>query len=512
MEDEVSEDLIFGNDTVEQDNTLINFNGHQIKPVKIVANLDNVDVDEINNTKTIDELFLSTVSYYPIISILIFLTSIVLGILSSLPLLSYGKNRQLETLFDEATCIIRMLFGILIFSGSWFEIIDNCYQYLCKNKPEHQVLKSNIYLTIIKMVIIIVFAAIYSILYAWNYWILPDVLIKYISVPCYFLVLLRIFYQRAVIQFQTRADSSEVNRKKNILIASIKRTLKICKNNAEHAALILKEITNTEILPDVREHTIKHSFLFAIKNDHTFYRYDKEDLTNRYENDIYDKWETIRTNLLNIFLGIAYVALMITLINQYENLVVDIFHSFNISGISHIHGILWGSTMISIIEAGLFILATYNIHHNYLRKFMSITSFKLLQEKLRLLIIYSPMIVAGVILAMTRLESSYIAFAKLATMLMLNKDIGYMLISIGMALSFLVEMNFMIKTEIFIMNSVLRNIITSRFIPNCMFDNSYLKHKRDVAHLIVYGKRMVAIIRNLTDDCVLQMMKNILHR
>lgn len=509
---EISEDLIFN---TEKDNTLINFNGYQIKPVQIVPDINNVDVNEVNNIKAIDEIFLSRIIYNPAVSLLTFLLASGLGILSALPLISYEKNVQIETIFDEITCIIRGIYGMLIFTGCWFDLIDNFYQYMFKNLPEHRnnVLKTDPYVYTVKTTAILLFAGIYSLPYAWNYWILPNTIIRYITVPLYFLILLKIFYQRTVIQFKTTSNSSEVDRKKNILIASVKRTIKICKENPEYANIVLDELNDTTILPNFLDHKVKYSLLFAVKNDHTFYRYDKEDLTNQYENDIYDKWKTIRINLLNLFLGVIYIALFITLTNQYENLIVGIFHSFNITNINYdIGSILWGATWIAMIEAILFILATYSIHHSYVKKIMSLNNFKVCKEKFRSLIIYSPMILAGVILAMTRLESSYIAFAKLATLLQLKRDIGFFLIVVGMGLSFLVEMSFMIKTSIYIFNKSMREIMTNSWIPDCVSSFTYFKHKRNVAYLIMHSKRMIAIIDNLTDDCVLQLMRNILQR
>lgn len=491
-QDEVSEDLIFN---IEKDNTLINFNGYQIKPVAIIANTDN---------KIIDDLLLSELSYHPIISLLIFIFSLTLGILSALPLINYGKNIKLETLFDEVICIIRTIYGTLIFTGLYYDIISVIIQFLFGKKVEQQdsIIKNNFFTNINKTLIITLFATIYSLPYAWNYWILPETLLPYLTVPLYFLILSRIFYQRANIQFGVRADSSEVNRKKNILIASVKRTLTICKENY-NASTILTNINTADV---------KHSLLFTVKNDHMFYQHDKEDLTNRYENDIYDKWEISRTNLLNIFLGIIYISLLITLINQYESLMVDIAHSLNITTNHQIHGILWGSTWVAIVEAALFILATYNIHHNYLRKIILAFNIKICKQKLIKLLLYSPIIAAGIILAMTRLESSYIAFAKLATVLLLTKDLGYFLITMGMALSFLVEMTFMIKTSIYVFNNTMRSILTSSLIPTFICNNEYFKQKRDLAQMTILGKKIIAIINNMTDDCILRLMKNILQR
>ena len=502
------EDDIVENETEE---SIIEYENYQVKPILAIQNVKIFNIDETENLKLIDKIFLKKFQHHPFVSILIFTISIILGIFSCLPLAAYNSNIELRTLFDLITCIIKAICGGLIFTACWFNLIDkfliSIYEYY-DEKYISNIFEDKRCHNIIKKCIIIFFSSIYALPYTWDYWISPNISIKYISVPLYFLSLLQVFYQRTNEQFQSSANSSTINRKREILLNSIKRMIKMCKYDSDSSNKILDELNNNPIqhVNDLNV-KVKFSLMFAVSKNIIFYKDNKEELTSQYEDDNYDKWKSTRTTLLNLFLGITYVALLITLINQYENLLVDIFISENSTHIENkINAILWISIWTSIIEAGLFILATYNIHHNYLRKLLLIADSYMCRKQITMIFIYSPMITAGIILAITRLQSSYIAFAKLATFLELRKDLGFFLITVGMALSFLIEMGFMIKTCIYIINNSWRNILISRFMPD------YIINHKNLALIISHGKKMTTIIRMLNDDGIRLVMAKVLQR
>jgi len=505
------ENIFFTKDRTDQ-SAIINFDNYQIAPIKT----DNYDSETIIKLKFIDKFFKfdSNKSYY--LSIIITIISIIIGTTACLPLAGYQGDIELLTLFDLITCIIKAICGGLIFIGCWFNSINGviCNIYIYMSKKEYDNTEKQIYedffkepgiLHYIKNIMIIFFASLYALPYTWDYWISPNTLIKNFSIPLYFLSLLLVFYNRTIEQFKLSANTFTVGRKKNVLLDSVNRVIKNSKEDSETANKIIEKMN--DMIND-----IKLSTIFAINGNYIFYDENKEELTELYEEDSYDRFKSTRKTLLNLLLGIIYISLLITLIYQYQNLLVDILITNSTTIINDPNTILWMAIWIGIIEAGLFILATYNIHYNYITKLLKLGNCSIIKNKIIKLIIYSPMISAGVVLAITRLQSSYIAYATLATLLELRKDMGFFLIGIGMALSFSIEMNFMIKTCIHVINTTLRNMLTSGFIPQFFFKLDYINNKKNLALVIIYGKKMKRIINSLNDDGINFLMKTILHR
>jgi len=506
------EHIFFTKDTPEE-SAIINFENYQIAPIKT----NNYELEITTKLKFIDKIFLFDEKKPYYLSILITIISILIGTLASLPLAGYQGDIQLLTLFDLITCIIKAICGGLIFIGCWFDyingIINNIYVYMYTkeyNQTDKQIyqdlFKSHDNLDYIKNIVIIFFASLYALPYTWEYWISPNTLIKTISVPFYFLSLLLVFYNRTIEQFEISANTFTIGRRKKVLLDSIDRVIKNSKEDTHVANKIIEKINEDN------DNNIKLSTIFAINDKYIFYNQHKEELTQLYEDDNYDRFKSTRKTVLNLSLGVIYVSLLITLIYQYQNLLDDILTINGTNIIKNPDTILWIAIWTSIIEAALFILATYNIHYNYITKLLKIENCIILKNKITKLLIYSPMISAGVILAITRLQSSYIAYAILASLLQLNKNMGFFLIGIGMVLSFSVEMNFMIKTCIHIINTTLRNILTSKFVPNFLFTINYVNRRKNLSLVIIYSKKMKKIINSLNDDGINFLMNKILHR
>jgi hypothetical protein len=505
------DNIFFTKDKINQC-AIVNFDNYQITPIKI----DNLDIETIIKLKFVDKIFKFDCNKSYFISIIITLISLIIGITSCLPLAGYQGDIELLTLFDFVTCIIKAICGGLIFIGCWYNSINKFVHniYIQINKKEYDDSEKQIYgdffkesgiLHYIKKISIIFFASLYALPYAWDYWISPNTLIKNISVPLYFLSLLLVFYNRTIEQFKSSDNTFTIGRKKNILLDSINRVIKKSKEDPEITNKIIEILTN-----DIND--IKFSVIFSVNDNYIFYDKNKEELTELYEEDNYDRFKSIRKTLLNFLLGIIYISLLITLIYQYQNLLVDILITNSTTIIDDPNTILWIAIWISIIESGLFILATYSIHYNYITELLKLGNCSIIKNKIYKLIIYSPMISAGIILAITRLQSSYIAYAVLVTLLELRKDMGFFLIVVGMALSFSIEMNFMIKTCVNIINMTLRNILTSQFIPECLLRINYINNKRNLALVVIYGKKMKKIINSLNDEGINFLMKTILHR
>jgi len=511
---EENENILFTKDEdIIHQNTIINFDNYQVVPVKI----DKYDDETNNKLKFIDKVFQFDICNSYSWSIIITLISITIGTIACIPLAGYQGDIELMTLFDLITCIIKAICGGLIFVCCWNNSINSLICTICSylSKKEYNNNEREIYsnffkehgiLHYIKIIIIIFFASIYALPYAWDYWISPNTLIKNLSVPLYFLSLLLVFYNRTIAQFKSSANTFTINRKKNVLLDSVDKVIRKSKEDYEISNKILIEI-DSDISND-----IKFSSIFAVNDNYIFYDKNKEELTSLYEDDSYDRFKSTRKNILNLLLGTIYISLLITLIYQYQNLLVDVLTINNTIIIDDPNTILWMAIWISIIESGLFILATYSIHYNYITKLLKIGNCQTIKSKITQFVVYSPMIAAGVLLAITRLQSSYIAYATLATLLELRKDIGYFLIVIGMALSFSIEMNFMVKTCIHILNATIRNILTSRFIPNCFLKINYINNKRNLSFVIMHGKKMKVIINSLNDEGIYFLMKTILQR
>ena len=511
------DNIFFTNDKINE-NCIINFDNYQISPIKT----DNYDSDELFKLKFIDKIFNFDDKKYAITSIIIAMTSIIIGTIACIPLAGYQGDIELLTLFDLVTCIIKAICGGLIFVGCWYDFINefiyNIYFYINKkdyNYEEKQVhkdfLKESGILHYIKNTVIIFFSALYALPYTWDYWISPNTLIRNFSVPLYFLSLVLVFYNRTIEQYKSSANTFTVGRKKNVLLDSVNRVLKKSKESFEITNKIIEKLIVDNISNDI-SNDIKFSIMFSVNENYIFYKDNKQELTELYEEDNYDKFKSMRKTLLNLLLGITYISLLITLIYQYQNLLSDILMTNSTIITNDPNTILWVAVCVSIIEAALFILATYNIHYNYITKILKLGNCLIIKNKMIKFIIYSPMISAGIILAITRLQSSYIAYAILASLLELRRDMGFFLIIIGMALSFSIEMNFMIKTCIHVINTTLRNILTSKFIPQCIFKLNYINNKRNLSLVIIHGKKMKKIINSLNDEGINFLMKTILHR
>ena len=504
------DDMFFTKEKVDQC-TVINFANYQISPIKS----DNPEI--IDKLKIIDKIFRFNSDKSYLLSIIIIIISLILGTTACLPLAGYQGDNELLTLFDLVTCIIKAICGGLIFVGCWYNSINgfiyNIYIYMSKkdyNNDEEQIYKDLFkdigILHYIKNIIIIFFASLYALPYAWDYWVSPNTLIRNFSVPLYFLSLLLVFYNRTIEQFKLSANTFTIGRRKDVLLNNIDQVIKNSKKDTEISNKIIEKMD--DMVDD-----IKLSIIFAINANHIFYKKNKEELTELYEEDNYDRFKSTRKTFLNLLLGVIYISLLITLIYQYQDLLVDILlTNSSTTIINDPNTILWMAIWIGIIESGLFILATYNIHYSYITKLLKLGNCSVIKNKIVNFIIYSPMISAGIILAITRLQSSYIAYATLATSLELRKDMGFFLIVIGMALSFSVEMNFMIKTCIHVINTTLRNILTSKFIPQYLFKFNYINNKKNLALVIIYGKKMKKIVNSLNDDGINFLMKTILHR
>lgn len=507
------ENIFFTNDKINE-NSKINFDNYQISPIKT----DNYDSEEIFKLRFIDKIFNFDDKKYAITSIIITIASIIIGTIACIPLAGYQGDIELLTLFDLVTCIIKAICGGLIFIGCWYNFINELIYNICLyiNKKGYGYEEQQVYkdffkesgiLHYIKNSMIIFFASLYALPYTWDYWISPNTLIRNFSVPLYFLSLILVFYNRTIEQCKSSANTFTVGRKKNVLLDSVNRVLKKSKESFDIANKIIDELMIDNISND-----IKFSIMFSVNENYIFYKENKQELTELYEEDNYDRFKSMRKTLLNLLLGITYISLLITLIYQYQNLLSDIFSTNSTIIIDDPNTILWVAIWVSIIEAALFILATYSIHYNYITKILKIGNCLIIKNKIIKFIIYSPMISAGIILAITRLQSSYIAYAILATLLELRRDMGFFLIIIGMALSFSIEMNFMIKTCIHVINTTLRNILTSKFVPEWFFRLNYINNKRNLALVIIHGKKMKKIINSLNDEGINFLMRTILLR
>ena len=521
------DDLVFTNQKNTYE-TIITLGNYQIAPIKNCSpQLIFNKITIFNDLQFIDNIFTTKHNDNIYISIIIIIFSIIIGSLSCLPLSGYQGDIELMSLFDFITCVIRAIFGGLLFIGCWYNSIDNIINKIHNYKQEnlYTITDKSIYDKFFKKnkvfffligIIVIFFSSIYALPYTWDYWVSPNTPIKYVSVPLYFASLLQVFYHRTIEQFKLSANTFTGHRKKQILLDSVDRLIINCKIDPQVSNTILEALEDVKIKKHVNDifFDIKFSYLFTIHENYIFFDEDKEELTELYEDDNYDKFKSARRTGLNVLLGIIYVALLIVLIYQYQNFILDIlnYDGNTTQVINDPDVILWISIWISIIESGLFILATYTIHHNYISKFLDFRNWVNIKQNIYKFIIYSPMITSGVILAMTRLQASYISYAILATLLDLRKDMTYFLIVVGMILSFSIEMNFMIKTCIKIINNLIRNIYTSRFFPDFLLHFDCIKNRKNLAAVILHCKKIKNIIESLNDDGIKFLTNNIIQR
>jgi hypothetical protein len=133
-EDSNDEKILFSKRNIEIE-PIINFDDYQIRPIK--TNMRHHNIDDIIKLKHMDNIFCSDDSNSCYISLLILMVSIIMGILSCIPLASYQGDIELMTTFDLATCCIKAICGGLIFIGCWYDSINNIIVFIKNNRTKY---------------------------------------------------------------------------------------------------------------------------------------------------------------------------------------------------------------------------------------------------------------------------------------------------------------------------------------------------------------------------------------
>ncbi|CAK7994948.1 Hypothetical protein POVR1_LOCUS466 [uncultured virus] len=452
---------------------------------------------------TLDQDFMarSNNSWSPVISALILFISSVLGSIGAIPLASYDGQIEVETTFEFITCIFRAICGAFIFMNEWYCIFSYCH--LCCETTQSELLEYQRPQKVLKGLVVTFFAGIYTLPYVWTYWEHDGKYFAYPAAVLYFLSLNRVYYRQAMKQFPRQNLTRTSRRKETILLQSLAQAVKICDEHPTCADHVAKYLIDHQ---DLKSNDISIlSLFFAVNDRHLFYQTDHERLTNQYEEDFYDRWQAARTNILNIFIGVIYVSLVIMLVNQYEKMFAATLGQGSY--------LIWMSLSFGIVEGLMFILGTYDLHHAYLAQVLkfAIPPFQdSIGTKFLQLLRALPAIGAGVILAMTQLQMSYISYAKLATLLQLSKDLGYFIIGLGMALPFLLEMGLMIRTistawsiaKIHFLTSWLSRVILSYHFPH-LVNSSIIR---------AYAKDAKKLVRMASDEGIEYLTTKFLHR
>lgn len=263
----------------------------------------------------------------------------------------------------------------------------------------------------------VLFGALYSLFYSLKWTETDGIAIKYISVPCFVISWFLVFYcvmDKHLGSFFSSsggpADSVSSRRRKTLLL-SVKRLEKAIYKSDTRAIKIGKEILQTPCC----------SLLVARVPDSQFSNSEPEKL-NVYEEETFDKYERLRANVTNIFLGFSLLLLTLAMLEDYGYYLGKLIKS-NVP-------FLWSAGIFSFILACLYLLATYPIHHKATNpRWRGVVS----------LLFRLPLYGLSLSTATTRMNACYSIFGRIAARLQVPHGIGLPLIWAGIVLVLLID-------------------------------------------------------------------------
>ena len=446
--------------------------------IKILDYNNHVDNNILIN---IDKDFFSEDKQNKILQIFCIILSVILGGLSALPMTIYQGKYSNQTLTEFVICILRGIFGWIVFSNEWHELM------VIPKKCE----------SIIKNIILLICASLYALPISWYYVIkydpYPKILI-YITIFFHFVALVSIFKYRSQKQFPKRSTNKTILIKQNILLSANKRALFITRKSSKTVKKIYTSIINNKT-----DKSFLFSLLFAYNKDATFYKNDKDTFTLKYEEDNYDLYGSIKSNITNIFLGICMILLLFSLFDEYHIILMLSFEHD-----SHQKILVWISIIFSIINSAIFIIITYNIHHKNIRQICKIFNIDILFLNILNFICHIPFIMIGMLLSLYRFQIAFTTFSKIVALLQLDYYVGYFVIWVCTLVPFLIESAFMIKALIVALIK-----IRSKFVLSCLFPNYFEQYKMKI-FVETKIKEVPEFIRNLDDEMIDKLMEKIM--
>jgi len=376
------------------------------------------------NLPYIDPYFYEDYQMSLVVAFFVILISTGAACLSAMPFGFYAGF--LPNVEWEFVCILRSIaFGIIYFE-SWVQMLRDLHVYLADSNMELTSVYSKFPgIPFSKKILGGVFCILYSGLYAWKWYILDDLPAKYAAIIFFFISTCRVFYSLISLQISNSVKSSVNNRRRKILLSTIQLTEEVvCKEYSDIKCIVESLLS---------QNYSGFSLFVSVRADNIFYESNREELFNVYEEDFYDSFEYLRVSITNIFLGVAWMAMWLTMIEDYG-------HAVYITTKLEEEKYLWLISLVCLVLSGLYVLCSYNLCHACVKNIMAFLTLKNSCGLFKKFAIKIPVLFLGMLIASTRMNSSYATFGRLAAKYSLPYSIGFTLIYTGVLIVFLLDM------------------------------------------------------------------------
>jgi len=459
-ENEESDILLFINRDREKVEILHSFQQYNIVPVpNIIPGLD-------SNFYEPNEISIPFSITFTILSIVFSLGAI-------LPFTVFPGF--LPTTEWDMMCVLRSSAYFKVFLYVWIEAFRSLYRYLLidtNNSLNYYETRS------FRKVICLLFGLFYSSLYCWKWLAMDDLPFRVFSLCCFFVAFAAVFTKLLFRQLVGTLSSPTSKNKRDILLASVSAVEREVNWNYKANMVIAHKLFQSTASPI--------SCLLPLRNDYHLHQVDNKVLLSLYEDDFCDVTKYYVTAVINIFLGVSWIALWITMIEDYGYAIAS---TTGLDETSY----LWLATCLCGLLSSFYVLSSYNLYHRSIR---SIYSFITLNNSLSILKSFAyhiPFYFFGGCIASARLAASYTVFGRIAAKFALPYSIGFTLVYTGITIVFILDLitsSRLIFTSVKGFSTLFLSWLFAYF-PNFVTSHYFVRY---------YLKKLKQRIRNLNHD------------
>lgn len=352
----------------------------------------------------------------------IVLLSTIIGTMSAFPYGTYSERiTNVEWIFY---CLIRAIVFAIVFTSQWCSlVVDHLYKHHHKSNssgiPRH--------------LLCILFAGLYSVLYSIKWMELDDILLWQATIPLFAMSWFAVFHN--VINYRLVSSLNTANTNANMRMRSV---ILSCIKVAE--GIVKASASSCDKVLNYYDKFCTIEVLVAKQRNSMFYTgSSKVDTLIMYEEDAYDRCKDTRISFVNLFIGFSLVPLSLSVLEDYGHslykLCITIPKNIPCTDLFD-----WLSFVLCSILSILYIVATYDIHHNNMRKLVLI--FRSKQDMLDAIkhIVWQILpISAACIIGTTRFNASYSIFGRIAAKFSMPYSLGLPFIYTSLSLVFIID-------------------------------------------------------------------------
>ena len=385
--------------------------------------------------------------------------TLVFSSIAALPFVAY--EGFLPFLEWDFTCILRAISFGIVYAEAWITFLRNVFwrihpTFVPAERFEFPDPKDFPGVPTYKRLLGFVFAFIYASLYAWKWFVLDNIPAKYVAIAFFEASTTKVFYDLILKQLSNSISTNLHNRQRKVLLKAVK----IGYFNSVRDHIVTETVVNHLRNDDCS----KFSLMFGVHKDHVF-RNEKAEIMSVYEEDFHDSFEYIRVATTNIALGIACIALWMTMIEDYGHAISSTLSLTE-------EGYLWFVSIVCFLISCFYILCSYNLVHRAVR---GIHNFLRFRKSIRLFqgfLTKFPAFGMGILIATTRMNSSYATFGRLAGKYALPYSVGFTLIYAGVGVVFALDM----VTSTSLLHHAIRSLLVLgnwSFCSNCYYGRRF---------------------------------------